>query len=67
MAEAKFYLMTDSPCDFTQQMVDDANIGMFHFTYTEAGKEAASTAWTTSSCPARHTSSMRQSGTERCR
>ena len=39
MAEAKFYLMTDSPCDFTQQMVDDANIGMFHFTYTEAGKE----------------------------
>ena len=37
MAEAKFYLMTDSPCDFTQQMVDDANIGMFHFTYTEAG------------------------------
>ena len=31
---AKFYLMTDSPCDFTQRQVDDAGIGMMHFTYT---------------------------------
>ena len=35
---AKFYLMTDSPCDFTQRQVDDAGIGMMHFTYTEQGK-----------------------------
>ena len=37
--EPKFYLMSDSPCDFTQQQVLDSNIGMFHFTYAEAGKE----------------------------
>lgn len=38
MAEAKFYLMTDSPCDFSPEMVKETGIGIFHFTYTEAGK-----------------------------
>ncbi|WP_077598256.1 DegV family protein [Olsenella urininfantis] len=33
---AKFFLMTDSPCDFTQQMVEEAQIGCLHFSYTEA-------------------------------
>ena len=35
---AKFYLMTDSPCDFSQRQVDETGIGMMHFTYTEQGK-----------------------------
>lgn len=39
MPERKFYLLTDSPCDFSQQMVEDTEIGMLHFTYTEAGKD----------------------------
>lgn len=36
---AKFNLMTDSPCDFTQQMVEDSGIRCLHFSYTEAGRE----------------------------
>ncbi len=35
---AKFYLLTDSPCDFSQEQVDAAGIGIFHFTYAEPGK-----------------------------
>lgn len=35
---AKFNLITDSPCDFTPQMVEDAGITCISFSYTEAGK-----------------------------
>ena len=36
--EPKFFLMTDSPCDFSQKMVDDAGIGLIRFSYAEADK-----------------------------
>ncbi len=39
MQTPQFHLMTDSPCDFSQQMVDDADLGMLHFTY--AAREGA--------------------------
>lgn len=36
--EPKFFLMTDSPCDFSQEMVDEMGIGLIRFSYAEADK-----------------------------
>lgn len=36
--EPKLFLMTDSPCDFSQRMVDEAGIGIVSFSYAEADR-----------------------------